>query len=88
MTEKSRCTAADLVSGSVMNRGKSSWYYLLDLSSVQYIREVIIEIRKNPEAKLNFVADAIKRELDLNVSVPTIARTLREMIRNAEKKEN
>ncbi len=77
--------AHSLVSRSIRNKSKSSWYSLLDTISQAYIHEIIIEMQGNPEAQFNFVADEIRREFGLTVSAGTIARTLREMIRNAEK---
>ena len=76
------------MSRSIKGKSKSSWYPILDPVSQEYIQEIVAEIRKNPEAKLNLVADEIRREFSLTVSAGTIARTLREMIRNAEEKEN
>ncbi len=83
---KMKARAEDLVLNSTIGiRRVTSWYALLSKGDKEYVFEVIKAHVAEPNAQLQLVAAALKAELNIKVSVSTIARTLREMIRDDEK---
>lgn len=85
MTEHKRKTAVQLVCGtkSVNARGVN-WYQRLCKVDQLFVRDVVSEAVANPDAAPYLIAKALTEELSINRSVGTVARTLREMIRNAQ----
>lgn len=83
---KMKARAEDLVLNSTIGiRQVTSWYALLNECNKEYVFEVVKAYIAEPDAQLQLVAVALKAELNIKVSVSTIARTLREMIRDDEK---
>ena len=76
---KMKVRAHNLVLKSTKGNPITNWYALLPEQERQYIEEVLNELKSQPTAVLQIVAIELKRELVLDVSVATIARTLREL---------
>ncbi len=84
---KMKVRAEKLVMNSTSAARSISWYALLGKDDREYVSEVVAAYVTNPDARLQFVAVSLKAELGIAVSVSTIARTLREIIRDDEKIE-
>lgn len=59
---------------------RPTWYTRLKKDERSYVRGVVSEMRKCPNAAPYLVAEAVKAELLLSISGSTIARTLKELI--------
>jgi response regulator of citrate/malate metabolism len=75
-------TPSKLISDLTMTRTDHTWFSKLSKAHQQYVREVVCEMRKNPEVPATAVATALVTELDVGVSHVTVTRTLRWMVHN------
>ncbi len=82
---KMKARAKDLVLNANGWVRSTSWHTLLSDDDKEYVSEVIKAFKNQPEAQLQYVAASLQIELNISVSVSTVARTLREIIRNEEK---
>ncbi|KKL74438.1 hypothetical protein LCGC14_2064900 [marine sediment metagenome] len=80
-----RKPAVQLVCGTKETGARSiNWYQRLCDADQLYVRDVVSEAVAAPDAAPYLIAKALTEELSINRSVGTVARTLREMIRNAQ----
>lgn len=84
---RTKAHAKKLVANSIICTRSTSWLSGLSICDKKYVSEVIEAYIANPEARLQFVAVSLRTELGITVGISTIARTLREIIRNEKEIE-
>ena len=86
MIKKRKQTAMALVAAAAIRQPSTKWTSALSGEDQQYLRSVVGEMRHTPGAAIHTVARGVKLELQLTVSVGTIARTLKELLADGKKK--
>lgn len=85
MAKKKRDPKA-LVGDCVPGRAKQSWWDILSNEDRNYVCDVVAAMANNPSAAPYVVARQLKQELQLDRHPDSIARTLKEMLHDAETK--
>lgn len=84
MTKKKRRDPQTFVNDCLTDFGKRSWIKKLPEDDRKYIEAIIEAMHDNPRASVLAVAGGLKRELQLDLHINSIVRTLKEMLNDVK----